>query len=413
MVVERAVHGRRQPDDATTAPRARPAAMTGSRRRCAGRRARRCPRCRSVRADHRQQQRARRADQRLPRARDRVQHRPIAAQVGVDGALQVARAHASCLNAKWMTPSAAAAAGAAGRGRPGARAAPRRPRRCNTSADASERARPMTSCPAVRSSGTTAEPICPLAPVTNTRMMKPPWFAMLRLGDWADVSHCHQRSTLMSVSVIRAHPVCGHGTMGAGRARPAGTGGDRALRRAGLRASTVAEIAERAGLTERTFFRHFADKREVLFGGSDGLRSTSSPAWPDAPASAAPIAPSPRRCTQRPPCSRRTGRRPAAVGHHRRPPRPPRAGADQAGDVRGRGRRRAAPPGRQRPGRLPDGRGGPGRLQDRLRGLDRRPRRPRPRPAHHRVARRAQGGRRRQVARRGFPAVIRRPGDSG
>jgi AcrR family transcriptional regulator len=31
--------------------------------------------------------------------------------------------------------------------------------------------------------------------------------------------------------------------------------------------TTVAEIAERAGLTERTFFRHFADKREVLFPG--------------------------------------------------------------------------------------------------------------------------------------------------
>lgn len=31
---------------------------------------------------------------------------------------------------------------------------------------------------------------------------------------------------------------------------------------------TAAEIAARAGLTERTFFRHFADKREVLFGGS-------------------------------------------------------------------------------------------------------------------------------------------------
>src|ERR1700726_1622547 len=35
--------------------------------------------------------------------------------------------------------------------------------------------------------------------------------------------------------------------------------------------TTVAEIADRAGLTERTFFRYFADKREVLFSGSAGL----------------------------------------------------------------------------------------------------------------------------------------------
>jgi len=39
----------------------------------------------------------------------------------------------------------------------------------------------------------------------------------------------------------------------------------------GFDQTTVAEIAERAGLTERTFFRHFADKREVLFGGQDAL----------------------------------------------------------------------------------------------------------------------------------------------
>ena len=31
---------------------------------------------------------------------------------------------------------------------------------------------------------------------------------------------------------------------------------------------TVAEIAERAGLTKRTFFRHFADKREIPFAGA-------------------------------------------------------------------------------------------------------------------------------------------------
>ena len=39
----------------------------------------------------------------------------------------------------------------------------------------------------------------------------------------------------------------------------------------GFDRTTVAEIAERAGLTERTFFRHFGDKREVLFGGEDAL----------------------------------------------------------------------------------------------------------------------------------------------
>lgn len=32
-------------------------------------------------------------------------------------------------------------------------------------------------------------------------------------------------------------------------------------------AVTTSEIAERAGVTERTFFRHFPDKREVLFDG--------------------------------------------------------------------------------------------------------------------------------------------------
>lgn len=40
----------------------------------------------------------------------------------------------------------------------------------------------------------------------------------------------------------------------------------------GYEQTTVAEIAKRAGVTERTFFRHFTDKREVLFSGSDVLR---------------------------------------------------------------------------------------------------------------------------------------------
>ncbi len=40
----------------------------------------------------------------------------------------------------------------------------------------------------------------------------------------------------------------------------------------GFDQTTAAEIAAQAGLTERTFFRHFADKREVLFGGSAVLQ---------------------------------------------------------------------------------------------------------------------------------------------
>jgi AcrR family transcriptional regulator len=39
----------------------------------------------------------------------------------------------------------------------------------------------------------------------------------------------------------------------------------------GYERTTVAEIANRAGVTERTFFRYFADKREVLFGGGHEL----------------------------------------------------------------------------------------------------------------------------------------------
>ena len=40
----------------------------------------------------------------------------------------------------------------------------------------------------------------------------------------------------------------------------------------GYERTTVADIAKRAGLTERTFFRHYADKREVLFGGSAAMQ---------------------------------------------------------------------------------------------------------------------------------------------
>jgi AcrR family transcriptional regulator len=57
----------------------------------------------------------------------------------------------------------------------------------------------------------------------------------------------------------------------------------------GFDQTTVAQIAERAGVTERTFFRHFADKREVLFGASHGLQDLMVGAVNRAPASAAPI----------------------------------------------------------------------------------------------------------------------------
>jgi AcrR family transcriptional regulator len=57
----------------------------------------------------------------------------------------------------------------------------------------------------------------------------------------------------------------------------------------GYEQTTVAEIAERAGLTERTFFRHFADKREVLFAGSAALRELMVSTVVQAPESLAPI----------------------------------------------------------------------------------------------------------------------------
>jgi AcrR family transcriptional regulator len=57
----------------------------------------------------------------------------------------------------------------------------------------------------------------------------------------------------------------------------------------GFDQTTVAEIAARAGLTERTFFRHFADKREVLFAGAGQLQDFLVSALANAPDSAAPI----------------------------------------------------------------------------------------------------------------------------
>jgi AcrR family transcriptional regulator len=57
----------------------------------------------------------------------------------------------------------------------------------------------------------------------------------------------------------------------------------------GFEQATVTEIARRAGLTQRTFFRHFADKREVLFWGQGALQELLVSTVASAPASAAPI----------------------------------------------------------------------------------------------------------------------------
>jgi AcrR family transcriptional regulator len=57
----------------------------------------------------------------------------------------------------------------------------------------------------------------------------------------------------------------------------------------GFEQTTVAEIAKRAGLTERTYFRHFADKREVLFAGADTMRELLVSTVAEAPDGLAPI----------------------------------------------------------------------------------------------------------------------------
>jgi AcrR family transcriptional regulator len=57
----------------------------------------------------------------------------------------------------------------------------------------------------------------------------------------------------------------------------------------GFEQTTVEDIASRAGLTKRTFFRHFSDKREVLFGGGEQFQELFVSSLAGAPASAAPL----------------------------------------------------------------------------------------------------------------------------
>jgi AcrR family transcriptional regulator len=57
----------------------------------------------------------------------------------------------------------------------------------------------------------------------------------------------------------------------------------------GFEQTTTAEIAQSVGLTERTFFRHFSDKREVLFYGQDQFLQAFLGGLHAAPPNASPL----------------------------------------------------------------------------------------------------------------------------
>ena len=61
------------------------------------------------------------------------------------------------------------------------------------------------------------------------------------------------------------------------------------FRERGYDRTTATEIAARAGVTERTFFRHFPDKREVLFDGEAVLRVALTAAVANAPDGLGPL----------------------------------------------------------------------------------------------------------------------------
>ena len=61
------------------------------------------------------------------------------------------------------------------------------------------------------------------------------------------------------------------------------------FRERGYDATTTAEIAARAGVTERTFFRHFPDKREALFDGEAAFRDALTDAVVEAPEGLGPM----------------------------------------------------------------------------------------------------------------------------
>ena len=57
----------------------------------------------------------------------------------------------------------------------------------------------------------------------------------------------------------------------------------------GYDATMVAQIAERAGVTKSTFFRHFPDKRELLVAGQEVLSRLLAEGVAEAPETASPL----------------------------------------------------------------------------------------------------------------------------
>ena len=91
----------------------------------------------------------------------------------------------------------------------------------------------------------------------------------------------------MSGTVVNYHRLMGRWQPGAqGRLQQAAL---ELFREQGFEQTSVAGIAERAGVTERTFFRHYADKREVLFGGQDEFQAPFLEAIATGPAAASPL----------------------------------------------------------------------------------------------------------------------------
>ncbi len=94
--------------------------------------------------------------------------------------------------------------------------------------------------------------------------------------------------------------------------------------------TTVAEIAAAAEVTERTFYRHFADKREVLFAGQDDFTGMFTDPIAQAPGGHPPSPWSVARSTPRPRSSPTTVARGPGHGSRSSTPSPPWASGSSA-----------------------------------------------------------------------------------